>query len=64
MDEKMKELSQVLPSEIEARSFEIITEELGNGHFRKEAPIGKRVIHPRQPTPVRRFACIFTGRDR
>ena len=25
MDEKMKELSQVLPSEIEARSFEIIT---------------------------------------
>ena len=26
MDEKMKELSQVLPSEIEARSFEIITE--------------------------------------
>ena len=29
MDEKMKELSQVLPSEIEARSFEIITEELG-----------------------------------
>ena len=28
MDEKMKELSQVLPSEIEARSFEIITEEL------------------------------------
>lgn len=24
MDEKMKELSQVLPSEIEARSFEIL----------------------------------------
>ena len=33
MDEKMKELSQVLPSEIEARSFEIITEELGERTF-------------------------------
>lgn len=36
MDEKMKELSQVLPSEIETRSFEIITEELGSGHFRRK----------------------------
>ena len=46
MDEKMKELSQVLPSEIEARSFEIITEELGKRTFpEKEAPIVKRVIH-------------------
>ena len=46
MDEKMKELSQVLPSEIEARSFEIITEELGERTFpEKEAPIVKRVIH-------------------
>ena len=44
MDEKMKELSQVLPSEIEARSFEIITEELGERTFpEKEAPIVKRV---------------------
>ena len=42
----MKELSQVLPSEIEARSFEIITEELGERTFpEKEAPIVKRVIH-------------------
>lgn len=45
MDEKMKELSQVLPSEIEARSFEIITEELGNGHFRRKKHHVKRVIH-------------------
>ena len=46
MDEKMKELSQVLPSEIEARSFEIITEELGERTFpEKEAPIVNRVIH-------------------
>lgn len=46
MDEKMKELSQVLPSEIETRSFEIITEELGERTFpEKEAPIVKRVIH-------------------
>ena len=46
MDEKMKEVSQVLPSEIEARSFEIITEELGERTFpEKEAPIVKRVIH-------------------
>ena len=49
MDEKMKELSQVLPSEIEARSFEIITEELGERTFpEKEAPIVKRFT--RQPT--------------
>ena len=42
----MKELSQVLPSEIEARSFEIITEELGERTFpEKEAPIVKRAIH-------------------
>ena len=42
----MKELNQVLPSEIEARSFEIITEELGERTFpEKEAPIVKRVIH-------------------
>ena len=46
MDEKMKELSQVLPSEIEARSFEIITEELGERTFpEQEAPIVQRVIH-------------------
>lgn len=46
MDEKMKELSQVLPSEIEARSFEIITEELNGRTFPKlEEPVVKRVIH-------------------
>ena len=46
MDEKMKELSQVLPSEIEARSFEIITEELGERTFpEKEAPIVLSLIH-------------------
>lgn len=46
MDEKMRELSQVLPSEIEARSFEIITEELKGRTFPKlEEPVIKRVIH-------------------
>ena len=46
MDEKIKELSQVLPSEIEARSFEIITEELNGRTFPKlEEPVVKRVIH-------------------
>jgi precorrin-8X/cobalt-precorrin-8 methylmutase len=39
-------LSRVLPGEIEARSFEIITEELGDRHFlEEEDPIIKRVIH-------------------
>lgn len=40
------ELEQVLPGEIEARSFEIITEELGGKEIEeKYAPIIKRVIH-------------------
>ncbi len=42
------ELEQVLPGEIEARSFEIITEELEQGGRKIEeryAPIIKRVIH-------------------
>ena len=40
------ELEQVLPQEIEARSFEIITEELGTRKLEeKYAPIIKRVIH-------------------
>ena len=39
-------LQQVLPADIEKRSFEIITEELGERTFpEKEAPIVKRVIH-------------------
>lgn len=39
-------LEQVLPQEIEARSFEIITEELGSRKLdEKYAPIVKRVIH-------------------
>lgn len=39
-------LEQVLPGEIEKRSFEIITKELGNRAFPKELePIIKRVIH-------------------
>lgn len=40
------ELEQVLPSEIEKRSFEIITEELGSRVLDPEqAPVIKRVIH-------------------
>ena len=40
------ELEQVLPGEIEARSFEIITEELGGKEIEeKYAPVIKRVIH-------------------
>lgn len=40
------ELEQVLPMEIEKRSFEIITEELGNRKIEeKYAPVIKRVIH-------------------
>ncbi len=46
MDEILKELEQVLPSEIEARSFEIISEELNGRTFPKdEEPVIKRVIH-------------------
>lgn len=40
------ELENVLPADIEKRSFEIITEELGNRTFPPDiAPIVKRVIH-------------------
>ena len=40
------ELEKVLPREIEKRSFEIITEELGERKLKKEQePIIKRVIH-------------------
>ena len=40
------ELEQVLPGEIEKRSFEIITEELGDRILDEEkAPLSKRVIH-------------------
>lgn len=40
------ELENVLPAEIEKRSFEIITEELGERVLsQKEAPVIKRVIH-------------------
>lgn len=39
-------LQHVLPEEIEKRSFEIITQELGNRELdEKQAPIIKRVIH-------------------
>lgn len=41
-----KRLQQVLPTEIEKRSFEIITEELGDVILdEKQAPIIKRAIH-------------------
>ena len=41
-----KELEQVLPAEIERRSFEIITEELGERSFLPGTePIIKRCIH-------------------
>lgn len=45
--EQMKiELEKVLPAEIEKRSFEIITEELGNRTFpADQEPIIKRCIH-------------------
>ncbi len=40
------ELEQVLPEEIEARSFEIITKELGSRELEEQyAPIIKRAIH-------------------
>lgn len=46
MDECKVKLQQVLPAEIEKRSFEIITEELGNVELDPlQAPIIKRVIH-------------------
>lgn len=42
----MMKLAQALPMEIEHRSFEIITEEMGPHHFsQKELPVVKRVIH-------------------
>lgn len=40
------ELEQILPGDIEKRSFEIITQELGERHFPTEQlPVIKRVIH-------------------
>ena len=40
------ELEQVLPRDIERRSFEIITQELGGRTFPPlEEPVVKRVIH-------------------
>ena len=42
----LEELEQVLPGDIEKRSFEIITEELGERTFDPlEEPIIKRCIH-------------------
>ena len=44
--ENRTEILKILPSEIEKKSFEIITEELGGRQFPKEEePIIKRVIH-------------------
>lgn len=47
MDKKKKiQLQEVLPTEIEKRSFEMITEELGDRKLDPiEAPVVKRVIH-------------------
>lgn len=46
MDEHYIKLQQVLPAEIEKRSFEIITEELGCTQLDPlQAPVIKRVIH-------------------
>lgn len=43
---ELTELEQVLPQEIEKRSFEIITQELGDRVLdEKQAPVIKRVIH-------------------
>ena len=42
----MKEILKIAPSEIEKKSFEIITEELGDRQpDQDKAPIVKRVIH-------------------
>ena len=41
---ELTELEQVLPQEIEKRSFEIITQELGD-RVLEQAPVIKRVIH-------------------
>ena len=42
----MKEILRIAPSEIEKKSFEIITEELGDRQpDQDKAPIVKRVIH-------------------
>ncbi len=46
--DKLKELENVLPADIEKRSFEIITEELGQKGLylpERQAPIIKRCIH-------------------
>ena len=56
MDEKMKELSQVLPSEIEARSFEIITEELG-----ERTIIGTYGIPKNRSTATTKHAAAFSA---
>ena len=43
---KILDIENILPAEIEKRSFEIITEELGNKILNPmEEPIIKRVIH-------------------
>lgn len=43
---ELKELEQALPEEIEKRSFEIITRELGDKILDQECePVIKRVIH-------------------
>ena len=63
------QLQQVLPQEIEKRSFEIITEELGNVELDPlQAPIIKRAIHltfselavEQFHTAIKNGACIVT----
>lgn len=56
------ELENVLPADIEARSFEIITKELGNVEINPEyAPIIKRVIHTTADFEYAENLCFSEG---
>ena len=59
MDMKEIELEQVLPQEIEKRSFEIITEELGDVKLVPGTePVVKRCIHTSADLTMRRTWCF------
>lgn len=56
----MKEILKIAPSEIEKKSFEIITEELGDRQpDQDKAPIVKRVIHTTRLILTMPITCIF-----
>ena len=61
------EIENVLPTEIEKRSFEIITEELEQEGIvlpEIQAPITKRCIHTSADFNIRRKMCYTTMRGR